>query len=126
MKKDNVVYLRHILDAINAVEDYTKGITVDDFIRNSMVHDAVIRQIDIIGEAARNISEEFQEQHPSLPWSRMIGIRNKIIHEYFNINMGVVWDTVKEDLPLLKVAIIKLLIYTFIKSSINTLYMHVK
>jgi uncharacterized protein with HEPN domain len=110
MKKDNVVYLRHILDAINAVEDYTKGITVDDFIRNSMVHDAVIRQIDIIGEAARNISEEFQEQHPSLPWSRMIGIRNKIIHEYFNINMGVVWDTVKEDLPLLKVAIIKLLI----------------
>jgi uncharacterized protein with HEPN domain len=110
MKKDNVVYLRHILDAINAVEDYTKGITVDDFIRNSMVHDAVIRQIDIIGEAARSISEEFQEQHPSLPWSRMIGIRNKIIHGYFNINMGVVWDTVKEDLPLLKVAIIKLLI----------------
>jgi uncharacterized protein with HEPN domain len=74
-----------------------------------MAHDAVVRQIEIIGEAARNVSAEFQEKYPKLPWAKMIGIRNKVIHEYFNVNYSVVWDTINEDLPLLKRSIKKIL-----------------
>lgn len=85
MKKDDTVYLRHIMDAIGLIEEYTKGISENDFIATTMVHDAVVRQLEIIGVAARNISGTFQRKHPNLPWGKMIGIRNKIIHEYFNI-----------------------------------------
>jgi uncharacterized protein with HEPN domain len=109
MKRDDTVYLHHILDAIDLIEGYTKGMTENEFLSNSMAHDAVIRQIEIIGEAARNVSDEFQEKYPRLPWAKMIGIRNKIIHEYFNVNFAIVWDTVKEDLPILKKSIKKIL-----------------
>lgn len=109
MKRDDTVYLHHILDAIDLIEEYTKGMSENEFLSNSMAHDAVVRQIEIIGEAARNISDEFQEKHSKLPWGRMTGIRNKIIHEYFNINYAIVWDTVKDDLALLKKSIKKTL-----------------
>lgn len=102
MRRDETVYLRHILDAIDLIEDYTEGMSENEFFSNSMAHDAVIRQIKIIGEAARNISDEFREQYKEVPWGKMIGVRNKFIHEYFNINYAIVWDTVKEDLPVLK------------------------
>jgi uncharacterized protein with HEPN domain len=81
----------------------------NEFLSDSMAHDAVVRQIEIIGEAARNVSDQFQNKYPKLPWARMIGIRNKIIHEYFNVNFAIVWDTVKDDLPLLKKSIKKIL-----------------
>lgn len=121
MKRDDTVYLRHILDAIGLIEEYTGEMTEDEFLSNSMAHDAVVRQtlaphcvrcsagVEIIGEAARNISDEFREKHSKLPWGKMTGIRNKIIHEYFNINYAIVWDTVKDDLPLLKNSIKKIL-----------------
>jgi uncharacterized protein with HEPN domain len=108
MKKDDTVYLHHILDAIDLIKEYTKGMSENEFLSNSMAHDAVVRQLEIIGEASRNISDEFQDQHPKLPWAKMIGIRNKIVHEYFNINLAIVWDTIKDDLPLLKKSIQKL------------------
>jgi uncharacterized protein with HEPN domain len=109
MKRDDTVYLRHILDAISLIQEYTKGMSEHGFISNSMAHDAVVRQIEIIGEAARNVSDEFQEQHSDLPWDKMTGIRNKIIHEYFNINYSIVWDTIQDDLPLLKKSVKKIL-----------------
>ncbi len=111
MKKDDTVYLRHILDAIEQIEDYTREMTENEFLSRPMVRDAVVRQIEIIGEAARNVSQEFQEAHPNLPWAEMIGIRNKIVHEYFNVNFAIVWDTVQADLPTLKKAIKRLLSY---------------
>jgi uncharacterized protein with HEPN domain len=109
MKRDDTVYLHHILDAIGLIEEYTKGMSENEFFANSMAHDAVVRQIEIIGEAARSISEEFREKHSKLPWGKMIGIRNKIIHEYFNANYAIVWDTVSEDLPGLKESIEKMI-----------------
>jgi len=109
MKRDDTVYLRHILDAIELFREYTKGMTENEFLGNTMAHDAVVRQIEILGEAARNISEEYKNKHSKLPWGKMIGIRNKIIHEYFNINYAIVWDTVKDDLPYLKKAIKQIL-----------------
>ncbi|NOH02374.1 MAG: DUF86 domain-containing protein [Chloroflexi bacterium] len=102
MKKDDTVYLHHILDAIDLIEEYTSEMSENEFFSNSMAHDAAIRQIEIIGEAASNVSDDFQEAHKEIPWGKMIGIRNKIIHEYFNINYAIIWDTIKEDLPILK------------------------
>ncbi len=109
MKKDDTVYLRHILDAIGMVENYTRGLSENEFLSHAMAKDAVVREIEIIGEATKNISDEFQVEHPEIPWMKMIGIRNKIVHEYFNVNFSIVWDTVQEDLPLLKKGVIKLL-----------------
>jgi len=109
MKRDDTVYLHHILDAIELIEEYTKGMSENEFLGNMMAHDAVVRQVEIIGEAARNISDEFQEKHKKLPWGKMIGIRNKIIHEYFNVNYAIMWDTIKGDRPLLKKSVKKIL-----------------
>ena len=109
MKKDETVFLRHILDAIEMIEDYVQDMTENEFYSHSMAKDAVVREIEIIGKAANNISDEFQGKHPEIPWMEMISIRNRIAHEYFNVNFSVVWDTIHEDLPLLKEAVKKLL-----------------
>lgn len=109
MKRDNNVYLHHIVDAIDAIEEYTEGMSENQFFSNSMAHDAVVRQLEIIGEAANNISDDFREKYAKIPWGKMIGIRNKIIHEYFNVNFAVVWDTVQDDLPHLKKSIKKII-----------------
>jgi len=98
----DAVYLGDILDAIHRIETYTAGVKKKEFIEHHMMQDAVMRQIEIIGEASNSVSEEFQEKHPELPWFQMRGIRNKIVHDYRGINLQVIWDTVKNDLPALK------------------------
>lgn len=105
MKKNDVIYLRHILDAIEAIEGYLVNLSENGFFDHAMTKDAVVREIEIIGMAANNVSNEFQENHPEIPWGKMIGIRNRIAHEYFNVNYSIVWDTTQDDLPLLKEAI---------------------
>lgn len=85
MKKDKV-YLRHILDAIGTIEEYISGKTFKSFSANKMMIDAVTRQFEIIGEAANNVSVYFQEKNSHVPWSKAIGMRNRLIHEYFGVN----------------------------------------
>jgi len=101
--------IRHILDAIEQVERYTRGMSESEFLSRSMVQDAVVRQIEVIGEAATSLSVEFQGEHPKVPWSKMISIRKKIIPEDFNVNLASIWNTVQDDLPLHRQAIKKLL-----------------
>jgi uncharacterized protein with HEPN domain len=101
MKDDNV-YLQHIKDAINKIEQYLEGYSYEQFLQDSKTVDAVIRKVEIIGEASNNISKEFQAKHSELPWRRMIGMRNRLIHEYFGVSEESVWSTAKEDLPPLK------------------------
>ncbi len=101
--KNNIVYLEHILEAIEKIENYLKHVdNFEDFLKNDMVSDAVIRELEIIGEAATNINDEFQKEHPDVPWKQMIGIRNTLIHEYFGVNKKVVWETCQHDLSVLK------------------------
>ena len=100
--KNYKVYIEHILEAIQTIETYKKGLDFEAFLKNKMVADAIIRQLEIIGEAANNISEEFQKEYADIPWRKIIGIRNTLIHEYFGINKKVVWDTCENDLPELK------------------------
>ena len=102
MKKDDTVYLRHILDAIERIADYTKGTSAEQFMQSQLVQDGVVRQLEIIGEASRNLSDEFRQEHLQVPWSQMIGLRNRIIHAYFNVNLHIVWEIVQKDLAPLK------------------------
>jgi uncharacterized protein with HEPN domain len=109
MEKDNV-YIAHILDAIGAIEDYTKELTLELFIKpeNRMVQDATIRELQVIGEAAKKLSEGLKSKNPTLPWREIAGMRDKLTHDYFGIDKKVVWFTVEKDLPVLKKAMKKL------------------
>ena len=100
--KHDAVYLHHVLDAINRIERYLSGVSLDRFLQDALVQDGVVRQMEIIGEAARNVSSALRNDHPELPWSRMIGIRNILIHAYFRVDLFIVWDTAQSDLPRLK------------------------
>lgn len=101
IKKDQV-YLEHILEAITKIESFTKGISRFDFDHNVMIQDAIIRNIEIISEATKKISNEFTQSHQEIPWSEMAGMRNKLIHDYMDVDLDVVWKTIEVDLPLLK------------------------
>jgi len=100
MRNDRA-YLTHIRDAIDTIEEYLEVVSYEEFTSNKMIIDAVVRELEIIGEASNNLSEEFRERHPDIVWRRMKDMRNFLIHEYFGVNIKVVWDTCKEDLPKL-------------------------
>jgi len=102
MKKDDAVYLHHILAAIEKIETYSKSVSFHEFQQRDLLQDGVIRQLEIIGEAARNLSADFCVRYSEVPWSQIIGLRNRIAHAYFNVDLGIVWETVQEDLPILK------------------------
>jgi uncharacterized protein with HEPN domain len=98
-------YLEHILAAIQRINRYTHGMTELDFIENEQVQDAVLRNIEIIGEAARNIeraSPEFVALHSEVPWEEVYLMRNRICHGYFSVDLEIVWHTVQRYLPELE------------------------
>lgn len=107
--KDNTVYLKHISDALVKNQTYLLGKSFEEFISNKMLQDAVIRQLEIIGEATRNVTDDFRKRDQSIPWNQIVGMRNRIAHDYLNVDMEIVWDIVSQDLPELKVKIEKLL-----------------
>lgn len=96
-------YIKHILDAISKIKTYVKGLDRARFMdkKNEMVSDAVVRQFEIIGEATGRLSEDIKGQYPNLPWKRISNMRNKLIHEYFGVELEVVWGTIETDLPVL-------------------------
>lgn len=102
MKKDDSVYLRHILDAISRIEEYTQGIKYESFIENHLIQDGIIRQIEIMGEAAKRLSKAIRERYLEIPWKDMAGMRDKLIHNYFGVDTDAVWNTVEKDIPTLK------------------------
>ncbi len=102
MQKDDNVYLHHILDAILRIESYLSGVSKEQFLENGLLQDGVVRQLEVIGEASRNLSDEFQESHPEVPWGEIVGLRNRIVHAYFKIDFKVAWDIARDDLPSLK------------------------
>jgi len=108
--ENDLIYLRHINDALDKIERYLNGVSEGDFYNSDMILDAVVREIEIIGEAANNISKDFQEQHLEIPWRKIVGMRNRLTHEYFGVNKKIVWDTCQIDLKELKKLISPLLI----------------
>jgi len=105
MKRDDALYLQHMLDAIAKVESYLQGIDETAFGQNSLVQDGVIRQIEIIGEASKRVSEPLRVQYPHIPWQDIAAMRNKLIHDYFGVDIDKVWLTAIEDLPQFKTEI---------------------
>lgn len=97
--KTNDVYLRHILDAIRQIEEYTEDTDRAAFDARTMMQDAVVRQLEVIGEASRQLSDAFCERHDEVPWRAIIGMRTRIAHDYLNIDLDVVWDVMQHDLP---------------------------
>lgn len=105
MQRDETVYLRHILDSIARIELYLQGIDEAAFQEHNMVQDAVIRQLEIVGEAVKQLSPELCNEHPQIPWSDIARMRDKLIHGYFGVDIAVVWLTTQDDLPVLKAAV---------------------
>jgi len=98
-RKTHSLFVEDILESMDKIERYTKGLTYDGFVKDEMVVDAVIRNIEIIGEAARNMPEDVREKYPDIPWRRMIGLRNIAIHEYFGVDLSIVWEIISKNLP---------------------------
>lgn len=110
MEEDkDIVYLRHILEAIESIEEYLKGFDYESFLKDKKTVDAVVRELEIIGEAANNLSDNFKQKHLEIPFRDMSDMRNVLIHEYFGVNAKIIWDTCQTDLTKLK-EIIKTLI----------------
>ncbi len=109
MKRDSRLYVDDIFDAIEKIENYVEGLSFEAFSADSKTVDAIVRNFEIIGEATKRIPLETQEKYPQIPWKMMAGTRDKLIHEYFGVNLQTIWKTVKEDLPPVKQAIKSLL-----------------
>lgn len=101
MQSENRIRMQHILDEANEACKYVKGISFDEFVEDGKTVRAVIRSIEVIGEAASKISMKFRKEHPDVPWQKTIGMRNRLIHVYFDIDYNIIWQTVKENLPSL-------------------------
>lgn len=94
--------LEHMIQAMERIRRYTKGKTFDEFIADDMMYYAVVKNIEILGEAANMLTEEFRNKHPLTPWKLVSGMRNYIVHEYFQVDNNVVWDVITHDLSTLE------------------------
>lgn len=101
MIRDDGVYLAHVIDAAQQILSYTDGMDYDQFKSARMAQDAVIRQFEIIGEAAKNLSPGFRTLHGHVPWRDLAGFRDKLIHQYFGVDLATVWRSVEADIPTL-------------------------
>jgi uncharacterized protein with HEPN domain len=109
MLKSDDIRLRHILDAAREAVAFICGHSREDLDKNRMLNLSLVRLLEIIGEASRGISEEFRAAHPEIVWKKMAGMRDWLIHGYFDVNLDIVWETVAEDLPPLIVQLEKVL-----------------
>ncbi len=99
------LFIEDIAESMNRIEEYIQSLTFETFEENKMVVDAVIRNIEIIGEASRNIPETMKKKYPDIPWKRMAGLRNITIHEYFGVDLSIIWEIVTKNLPQTKARI---------------------
>ncbi|MFA4873366.1 MAG: DUF86 domain-containing protein [Patescibacteria group bacterium] len=107
-KRNAELYIQDILDAITDIEDFTRGMANNQFVVDKKTVNAVIKSLEIIGEAVNCLPGELLRAYPEVSWKEHIGMRNKITHAYFGVSLQIVWDTIKEDLPVLKQAVEKI------------------
>jgi len=96
------IFLYHILDAIKQIDIYLKKVSVEQFKENRLLIDGVVRELEIIGEAVNNISDELKDKYSKAPWHKVVGMRNRLIHGYFEVDLDIVWTTCKKELKELK------------------------
>ena len=101
----DIIRLEHIVQAIERIKRYTLGKRFDDLVKDDMMYYAVVKNIEIIGEAANILTNEFKSEHPDTQWKLITGMRNYIVHEYFQVDNTVIWDVIQNDLPYLEAQI---------------------
>jgi len=106
---DDLVRLQHMLEAAHAAIEFIQGETRESLDKDRKLVFALVRAIEIIGEAASKVSQEFRDNHPQIPWKVIVGMRNWVIHAYFNVNLDIVWDTATKNLPILIAELEKLI-----------------
>ncbi|MEK6915641.1 MAG: DUF86 domain-containing protein [Nanoarchaeota archaeon] len=109
MTNNPLKFIEHILENINNIENFSANLTKDELLKDKLKQYAIIRAIEIIGEAAKNLPQQFRNSHPDVDWKEIIGTRDRIIHHYFGVDLDIVWNIVKKDLPKLKEKINKIL-----------------
>lgn len=107
-RRDYTDYLQDIVDAIDDIRAFIEGMSFQAFASDRKTVNAVIRSIEVIGESARNVPLAFRENNPGIPWDKMVGMRNKLIHEYFGVDLEIIWQTINEDIPPLRELIAEL------------------
>ena len=107
-KLSDKVRLQHIHDAINEIENYIKNISIGEFSKSSEKKFASVKQLEIIGEAANRINKETKSEHPEVEWTKIIALRNILVHDYYIVDENIVWNIITEDLPKLKKQIVTL------------------
>ena len=105
MPRDSRVYLDDILEATRKITSYTANLSKAAFLEDEKTFDAVVRNLEVIGEAVKKLPDELRAQHPTLEWKKMAGLRDILIHEYFGLDSEIVWDIVKNKVPTLNQAV---------------------
>jgi len=107
MTRDLRLYIEDILGSIAKIERYTNDVNENEFLTDTQIQDSVLRRLEIIGEAVKNIPDDFRNKYPQIPWKRIAGLRDVLIHEYFGVNPRRAWKVAKEDILSLKQEMLK-------------------
>ena len=102
IKKNPLVFIKHVRDSIEEIVSFTKDISKEKFMNEKLIQNAVIRSIEVIGEAVKNLSTSFKNKYAEVPWNKVVGMRDKVIHHYFGVDLETIWKVVKEHIPKLR------------------------
>ncbi len=102
IEKNDLVFIKHILDSINAIQTFSKNISKIKLVSDRLRRDAITREIEIIGEAVKNISQGTRAKYPVVEWKKIVGTRDLMIHKYFGVDLNIIWGVIKKDLPILE------------------------
>lgn len=108
MRRQPQAYLDHVLESIQLIEEYTAGATKEDFLQSVKLQDLVMRRLEIIGEAVKHLPDEIKIANPDIPWKKIGGMRDVLIHEYFGVDLNLTWEAVQKNLPMLKLSVEKI------------------
>ncbi len=106
--RDYLDYLRDILAMMEKIEDFTAGMRQEDFLENDMAHFAVIRAMEVMGEATKKVPLEIRQKYPEIPWGKMAGLRDKVIHGYFGVDLFIIWESATKSIPSYKPILIRI------------------
>ncbi len=108
IERDDLVFIEHILESVEAIKKFSENLDEEELHSNRLKQSAIVREIEIIGEASKNISKEFKEKYNEICWKDIVGTRDMMIHQYFGVNLKIVWDIITKDIPILKNQILKI------------------